>query len=66
MSAFVQHEKGGLVYMTAPVISAKHAFTTRYGGVSEGYLASLNLGLTAATSASVSWKTTASWAGRWA
>lgn len=44
MSAFVQHEKGGLVYMTAPVISAKHAFTTRYGGVSEGYLASLNLG----------------------
>ena len=44
MSAFVQHEKGGLVYMTAPVISTKHAFTTRYGGVSEGYLASLNLG----------------------
>ena len=44
MSRFVQREKNGLVYMTSPVISANHAFTTRFGGVSEGYLASLNLG----------------------
>ena len=34
----------GVVYMTAPVIRARHAFTTRFGGVSGGYLASLNLG----------------------
>ena len=44
MSGFVQHEKDGLIYMTAPVITAKHAFSTRFGGVSEGGLASLNLG----------------------
>ncbi len=44
MSRFVEREKDGLVYMTSPVITAKHAFTTRYGGVSEGYLSSLNLG----------------------
>ena len=44
MSAFVQNEKNGLVYMTAPVIGAKHAFSTRFGGVSEDGLASLNLG----------------------
>ena len=30
--------------MTASVIRARHAFTTRYGGVSTGYLHSLNLG----------------------
>lgn len=44
MSQFVQREKDGLVYMVSGLIPAKHAFTTRYGGVSGGYLASLNLG----------------------
>ena len=44
MSGFTERKKGGLVYMTAPIITANHAFTTRYGGVSEGELASLNLG----------------------
>ena len=44
MSGFTERKKGGLVYMTAPVITANHAFTTRCGGVSEGGLASLNLG----------------------
>ena len=34
----------GVVYMTAPTIKAKHAFSTRFGGVSSGHLASLNLG----------------------
>ena len=34
----------GVVYMTAPVLRAKHGFTTRLGGVSGGHLASLNLG----------------------
>ena len=44
MSAFVQNEKNDLIYMTSPVIVAKHAFSTRFGGVSEDGLASLNLG----------------------
>ena len=33
-----------LEYFTAENISAPHAFTTRFGGVSQGYLESLNLG----------------------
>ena len=33
-----------LVYMKAPTIPVSHAFTTRWGGVSEGSLDSLNLG----------------------
>ena len=32
------------MYITAPNISAIHGFTTRFGGVSSGYLSSLNLG----------------------
>ena len=32
------------MYITAPNISAVHGFTTRFGGVSSGYLSSLNLG----------------------
>jgi len=32
-----------VTYMTAPGIQATHAFTTRYGGVSSGIYASLNL-----------------------
>lgn len=43
-NTFKEHNIGDLVYMTADVISAKHAFSTRYGGVSEGDFASLNLG----------------------
>lgn len=42
--AFTQQDKNGLVYMTSSVIPARHAFTTRYGGVSTGDFASLNLG----------------------
>jgi len=41
---FIQNEKNGVVFMTAPHINTRHAFTTRYGGVSSGHLASLNLG----------------------
>ena len=33
-----------LEYLVADGIGAPHAFTTRHGGVSEGYLSSLNLG----------------------
>lgn len=41
---FIEHNKNGVVFMTAPNIKARHAFTTRYGGVSDGIWASLNLG----------------------
>jgi len=44
--AFIEQCVHELPYMTAPNISAVHAFTTRHGGVSQGVLASLNLGLT--------------------
>ena len=36
--------KGTLEYLVADGIGASHSFTTRHGGVSEGYLSSLNLG----------------------
>ncbi len=36
---------GNLKYLTAEGISAPHCFTTRLGGVSDGYLSSLNLGI---------------------
>ena len=41
---FIENNTNGVVYMTASNIPMKHCFTTRYGGVSEGYLASMNLG----------------------
>ncbi len=44
--AFTENRSGALVYMTAPGLAARHAFTTRYGGVSEGIYASLNLSMT--------------------
>lgn len=42
--AFFQQEKNGLIYMRSDKIAARHAFTTRYGGVSTGDFYSLNLG----------------------
>lgn len=36
---------GALEYLTAENIGAPHCFTTRYGGVSTGYLASMNIGI---------------------
>ena len=36
---------GSLEYLTAEEILVPHCFTTRFGGVSEGYLSSLNLGI---------------------
>ena len=41
--AFIEHNENGLVYMSSTLIPARHAFTTRWGGVSTGYLSSLNL-----------------------
>ena len=40
---FVENHEGGLVTMRSTLIGARHAFTTRYGGVSTGSLATLNL-----------------------
>ena len=42
--SFIEEKENGLVYMRSSLIGAKHAFTTRFGGVSEGIFASLNLG----------------------
>lgn len=42
--SFISHERDGVVWMTAPNIEARHAFSTRLGGVSTGALSSLNLG----------------------
>ncbi len=42
--AFVEKNRDGLIYMTSTLIPARHAFTTRFGGVSGGPFASLNLG----------------------
>ena len=42
--SFIENENNSVVFMTAPNISARHCFTTRYGGVSSGSLSSLNLG----------------------
>lgn len=40
----VEKSVNGLTLMTAPHICAPHGFTTRFGGVSQGIYASLNLG----------------------
>ena len=42
--AFVEHNENGLVYLTSSLLTARHAFTTRLGGVSTGIFESLNLG----------------------
>ena len=41
---FTENKIGQVCFMTAPTISARHAFTTRFGGVSEGIYSSMNLG----------------------
>lgn len=38
-------KKGTLEYLTGEGIAVPHGFTTRYGGVSRGYLDSLNIGI---------------------
>ncbi len=40
---FIEENHNGLIYMRSTALPARHAFTTRYGGVSTGYSASLNL-----------------------
>ena len=41
----ITKKQGQLEYLTAERITAPHCFTTRLGGVSQGYLSSLNIGL---------------------
>ena len=43
--SIITNKIGALEYLTAEGISAPHCFTTRFGGVSEGYLDSLNIGI---------------------
>ena len=41
----VTNKIGALEYLAAEEIAVPHCFTTRFGGVSEGYLDSLNIGI---------------------
>lgn len=41
--AFTEQKNQGVTFMTADTISARHAFSTRMGGVSGGIFASMNL-----------------------
>ena len=43
--SIITRKLGQLEYLTAEGVSVPHCFTTRHGGVSEGYLSSLNLGI---------------------
>lgn len=40
---FVQENHNGLIFMRSTLLPLKHAFTTRFGGISTGHLESLNL-----------------------
>ncbi len=42
--AFKEINQDGLIYMRSTLIPTRHAFTTRFGGVSRGEFSSLNLG----------------------
>lgn len=42
--AFIENRSDGLVFMTSSLLPVRHAFTTRFGGVSQGIFSSLNLG----------------------
>ena len=43
--SIITRKLGQLEYLTAEGVAVPHCFTTRFGGVSEGYLSSLNLGI---------------------
>lgn len=43
--AIVTQKIGAIEYLTADGICVPHGFTTRYGGVSTGHLASMNIGI---------------------
>lgn len=41
----IDHKLGALEFLTAPHIEVPHGFTTRLGGVSRGFLSSMNIGM---------------------
>ncbi len=41
---FIENKAGDMLFMTSTALGVTHAFTTRFGGVSEGIYESLNLG----------------------
>lgn len=41
---FAEKNNNGLIYVVSDAIRVKHAFTTRFGGASDGIFSSLNLG----------------------
>jgi len=41
--AFIEHEHNTVTYLTSSLIGARHCFSTRLGGVSEGIFESMNL-----------------------
>lgn len=43
--SFKTVRNGNLEYLVSTIIPVPHCFSTRYGGVSEGFLSSLNLGM---------------------
>ena len=43
--AIISQKIGAIEYLTAEGICVPHGFTTRYGGVSTGHLASMNIGI---------------------
>lgn len=43
--SFYEYRQDSLLLYKSDLLAAKHGFTTRYGGVSTGYLASMNLGV---------------------
>lgn len=43
--SIITQKQGALEYLTAEGITAPHCFTTRLGGISQGYLSSLNIGM---------------------
>lgn len=42
--AMMEREENGVVFLQSGLLSARHGFSTRLGGVSEGIFASMNLG----------------------
>ena len=41
--SFTERNKNGIIFMSADTISARHGFSTRFGGVSSGIYSSMNL-----------------------
>ena len=49
---FNVNTKGDVTYLTIPNFNVRHGISTRFGGVSEGYFSSMNLGMNTTDDAS--------------